>query len=171
MIPKKDLKKHSYYIGSGRGSHVALWDGGQFTWPAMQMDGCWSLDAGAHYEDGGCFCPMEEILEKYPTVAQLDEMKREEKRKQMMPEDIWKVLEQHCGAKNVKDNFIRQVREALDRHDEIQFRFIGDLGSGGTISIDMDGRARVSCYREDETPERRVMLENANRKLQRLSGR
>lgn len=75
MIPKKDLKKYGWYLGSGRGSQIALWNGSEFVWPAFEMT-AWGCDSGAHYEDGGCFLPMEELpAEKYPTVAQVDRMK------------------------------------------------------------------------------------------------
>lgn len=73
MIPKKDLKKNSWYLGAGRGSHVARWTGTEFAWPAFELTG-WAIDTGKHYEDGGCFLPMVEILEEYPTVAQWDEL-------------------------------------------------------------------------------------------------
>lgn len=170
MIPKKDLKESSYYIGSGRGSHVALWNGAAFIWPAMGMDGHWGLDSGGHYEEGGCFLPMEEILEKYPTVAQVDWQKEREKR--MTAEDLWKVIEKHCGAaEGMKTDFIRDAKEALDRHERMEYRFKGSLGLGGKLWLDMDGRARVSCYSEDETPERKAAMTAANKMLQRLSGR
>ncbi len=169
MIPKKDLKKFSWYIGSGRGSHVAIWDGTAFLWPAMSESGPWGIDSGAHYEEGGCFLPMEEILEKYPTVAQVDRQKEREKK--MTAEDLWKVIEKHCGAEGMKEDFMRHAAEALDRRERLEYRFKGSLGFGGKLYLDMDGRARVSCYSEDETPERRKAIDAANRMLQRLSGR
>lgn len=170
MIPKKDLKKGAWYIGSGRGSHVGLWDGTAFLWPAMSMSGPWGVDSGGHYEEGGCFLPMEEIQEKYPTVAQVDWQKEREKK--MTAEDLWKVIEKHCGAaEGMKTDFIRDAKEALDRHERMEYRFKGSLGFGGKLWLDMDGRARVSCYSEDETPERVAAMAAANKMLQRLSGR
>lgn len=75
MIAKKDLKKNSWYLGSGRGSQVAMWNGKHFVWPDEEW-GLPAVQAGAHYDDGGCFAPMEEIQsDKYPSVAQLDGMK------------------------------------------------------------------------------------------------
>jgi len=169
MIQKKDLKQNSYYLGSGRGSHVAMWDGKQFIWPATQMNGVVGIDAGAHYEDGGCFLPMEEVPEKYPTVAQIDAKNWREK---MTADALWKVIEKTCGApETLKASFIRQALEALDRRDQFEYHFKGALGPGGKLFLDMDGRARVSCYREDETPERLALIETANRMLQRISGR
>jgi hypothetical protein len=170
MIPKKDLKKGSWYIGSGRGSHVAIWDGESFLWPAMSESGPWSNDSGAHYEEGGCFLPMEEIQEKYPTMAQVDW--QHEREKKMTAEDLWKVIEKHCGAEEgMKNDFIRDAKEALDRRERLEYRFKGLLGFGGKLWLDMDGRARVSCYSEDETPERVATMATANKMLQRLSGR
>lgn len=168
MIPKKDLKVHSYYIGSGRGSHVAMWNGKSFVWPANEM-GHWGVDEGGHYEDGGCFLPMEEIPAKYPTVAQVDSANWREK---VTANALWNVIANTCGApETLKSSFIRQALEALDRKDQFEFRFKGSLGNGGKLFLDMDGRARVSCYREDETPEILTLIETANRKLQRISGR
>jgi hypothetical protein len=169
MIEKKDLKKGAWYLGSGRGSYVALWNGEEFLWPAMGMSGTWGYDSGAHYEEGGCFLPMEEIHDKYPTVAQVDW--KNEREKKMTAEDLWKVIEKHCGAEGMKDGFIRDAKEALDRHERMEYRFKGLLGFGGKLWLDMDGRARVSCYSEDETPERVAAMAAANKMLQRLSGR
>lgn len=76
MIPKKDLKPSAWYLGSGRGSHVARWTGTEFAWPAFELTG-WSIDTGAHYEDGGCFRPMEEIKEQYPTAGQWAELSKD----------------------------------------------------------------------------------------------
>lgn len=169
MIERKDLKKGTWYLGSGRGSHVAIWDGKAFLWPAMTESGPWGIDSGAHYEDRGCFLPMEEILEKYPTVAQVDWQKEREKK--MTAEDLWKVIEKNCGAEGMKEDFMRHASEALDRHERLEYRFKGSLGLGGKLWLDMDGRARVSCYSEDETPERVTAMMAANKMLQRLSGR
>lgn len=82
MINKKDLKKHSWYVGCGRGSNVARWDGATFLWPTMGESGTWGTDAGRHYEDGGCFRPMEEINEdRFPTVGQWDMLTEDQRRR------------------------------------------------------------------------------------------
>lgn len=70
MIAKKDLVKGRWYLGCGRGSQVAQWDGGQFQWVGDEW-GLPAVQSGKHYEEGGCFLPMEEISsDRYPTVAE-----------------------------------------------------------------------------------------------------
>lgn len=72
VIPKAELKKGHYYIGPGRGSHVAVWTGDRFVWPGMEWND-WALQEGNHYDDGGCFAPIKEILDNYPSVMQFQE--------------------------------------------------------------------------------------------------
>jgi len=87
----------------------------------------------------------------------------------MTAEDLWKVIAK-LGAKE-KDQFLRYAREALEYRELMIYRFDGNLGPGGKLHLDMDGRARVSCYSGDETPERLAAIAKANRALERLSGR
>jgi len=79
MIPKSELKKGSWYAGCGRGSHVALWDGAFFHWVGGEM-GQMAIQSGMHYDDGGCFAPMEIVPDRYPTVMQYQEMELKRKK-------------------------------------------------------------------------------------------
>jgi hypothetical protein len=74
MIPKNELKKGSWYSGSGRGSHVALWDGKMFHWIGEEWVGQPAVQSGLHYDEGGCFAPMELVPDRYPSVMQYQEM-------------------------------------------------------------------------------------------------
>ena len=51
-----------------------------------------------------------------------------------------------------------------DERECPEFRFCGSLGFGGKFWVN-DGRFYVNCYREDETPKRRKVIEKANEKL------
>lgn len=59
-IPKKQLISGRWYLGIGRGSNVAFWDGKGFSY-IEEIMGMKSCD---HWDDGppfGCFQPFEEI--------------------------------------------------------------------------------------------------------------
>lgn len=76
--------------------------------------------------------------------------------------DTWAVLVEECGAApSGEDDFV--FLNSRGRCDE--YRFIGALGFGGKFwRHDM----RVSCYREDETPERLAMMRRANARIAEL---
>lgn len=47
-----------------------------------------------------------------------------------------------------------------------EYRFMGSLGFGGKVWAPKHGRpAAVSCYREDESPERLAVIEDVNQLL------
>lgn len=81
-------------------------------------------------------------------------------------ERIWEILKEHCGAGDFwKDNFISVAQGwGVEFHD-LEYRFQGALGFGGKIWIERNGSSRVTCYPEDETPERRRMIDAANAAL------
>lgn len=74
-------------------------------------------------------------------------------------EAIWLVVVHVCGA--IPEEMINFVRYAEE--DPLEFRFQGKLGFGGKLYFDTP--PRVSCYQEDETPERKRMIEDANKFL------
>lgn len=80
--------------------------------------------------------------------------------------EVYQVLTEECGAADDADalsSFVANHRDG--RVDE--YRFMGSLGFGGKFwQRDM----RVSCYREDESPERLAMIEKANARLSELAG-
>ena len=81
----------------------------------------------------------------------------------MFMQCAWVILTEECGANY--DDFTMLQQFVCGEWDE--FRFQGDLGFGGKMYAKRDS-AYVSCYPEDSTPERRVMIERANTRLTRL---
>ena len=88
---------------------------------------------------------------------------------------VYDILAQECGAPeqcsavksfSERDHFVlRQTSENI-----VEWRFCGKLGFGGKFWINCD-KWYVTCYREDETPERLRMIEAANKRLEALVGR
>jgi hypothetical protein len=56
------------------------------------------------------------------------------------------------------------------RENGREWRFCGHLGFGGKFRRDGINHY-VSCYSEDETPERRAMIDDLNRRITRLMRR
>jgi hypothetical protein len=81
---------------------------------------------------------------------------------------VWDVLVIHVGAydsSNARADFILHQTTGFCP----EYRFGGTLGFGGKIyRTDARGRWRVSCYREDETPERLHAMALANEALLRV---
>ena len=76
-IPISELKKHSWYLGSGRGSDVAYWDGHKFhifrnKWGEADHTTC------AHWDDAGPFLPMQEIVSPWEGLVRSGHAKTEE---------------------------------------------------------------------------------------------
>lgn len=71
---------------------------------------------------------------------------------------VWSVLVECAGARESdRDQFMMYWPECRE------FRFCGLLGLGGKVwSEDYDRPVRVSCYREDETPERVAIIASVN---------
>lgn len=78
--------------------------------------------------------------------------------------DIWDILVTECGA---RDDLFREFQATWPRC--VEFRFSGNLGFGGKVWANK-GRVYVTCYREDETPERLTAIEIANKRLRELLG-
>lgn len=85
------------------------------------------------------------------------------------PKVIWDVLVAVCGAN--RDDFPGFEACAKNESLPIEYRFQGKLGFGGKIWIDRNRPfGEVSCYKEDETPERLEIIENTNELLASLCG-
>lgn len=83
---------------------------------------------------------------------------------------IYDVLIRCCGAserESERNSFI-QVAEDWDYKFPFEYRFMGSLGLGGKVWLPKGRSPRVSCYAEDETPERRKEIEKTNRYLKEL---
>ncbi len=84
IIPKDKLKKWGWYMGPGRGSNIAIWDGQAFQF-ITQLESGVGINTCSHYDDGGCFAPIEHLHDSlYPTVgafARLIERQKERDKK------------------------------------------------------------------------------------------
>lgn len=82
---------------------------------------------------------------------------------------VWAILCNHAGARDIDANWV-EFRIWWDRYDGRvdEFRFMGDLGFGGKLYRSRSG-LRVSCYREDETPERAAIISTTNLALRAIS--
>ena len=87
-------------------------------------------------------------------------------------QDVYVVLVEECVANpNKESEFLLQIEEYNRSQSDFhrfpfETRFMGALGFGGKFYRDnRDGRWYVSCYREDETPARRAMIDSANTRL------
>lgn len=81
---------------------------------------------------------------------------------------VFDVLVRHCGQRDDEDarsDFIYAHREDAE-YPVREYRFMGSLGFGGKFWSDS---MRVSCYLENETPERVEAIRLANAELARLS--
>lgn len=75
---------------------------------------------------------------------------------------IWDILVAHCGAsERGREDWIGTNHY----HGITEYRFCGSLGFGGKFWAD---RFKVSCYMEDETPERLKAIVEANRLLKEV---
>ena len=78
---------------------------------------------------------------------------------------IYDILVEECDAEVAeaeKRNFVYSQIKLSDGCRE--WRFVGRLGFGGKFWNNND-RWYVSCYREDETPDRLAMIEKVNKRL------
>jgi hypothetical protein len=82
--------------------------------------------------------------------------------------EILRILIEECGwnpSETNREMFAYHYDKA--DHGPLEYRFMGALGWGGKLHMDGD-RLYVTCYRENETPERLAMIERANRRLAEL---
>lgn len=76
-----------------------------------------------------------------------------------MADQIYDLLVLHVGApEGLRQQFV------LSWDAMTEFRFMGTLGFGGKFWKKRDGYY-ISCYPEDETPGRLVLIQEANRLL------
>ena len=78
---------------------------------------------------------------------------------------VYQILMEEAGAPiNLRENFVY----VMANEDCREYRFQGSLGFGGKLYNER-GRLRVSCYPEDETPERRIVIDKTNQRLKGLA--
>lgn len=95
---------------------------------------------------------------------------------------IWNLLVEKAGVKDdskeeiygsMKSSFlhyfIHEQHYSTDKVDDgfREFRFMGSLGFGGKLH-GYHGPPQVSCYSEDSTPERVVLITQLNKDLEDL---
>jgi hypothetical protein len=80
---------------------------------------------------------------------------------------IWQVLVDVCGATDSKDNKSMFLFRQTNDDPPNEYRFGGHLGHGGKFWNEHD-RWHVTCYREDETPTTRKLIDIANQALEKL---
>jgi len=87
----------------------------------------------------------------------------------MTPDSIYDVLVQECSAsEGLRDNFVASLTSYRgDSHPQplFDYRFRGSLGFGGKYYETSAGLRFVNCNAEDETPERRAIIDAANQRL------
>lgn len=88
----------------------------------------------------------------------------------MTAEEILAILKETCGEPMDKEDFFRHVKTALETGEKLEYRFQGHLGFGGKIWLNKGKTPYVTCYQEDETVGRKVLVKMANEELTRLAG-
>lgn len=84
------------------------------------------------------------------------------------------ILIEECGAPPAhREDFRHAVLRWGAKDYPFEYRFGGNLGMGGKFWITrrygpFHDRWDVTCYREDETPGRKAMIERANARLAAL---
>jgi len=86
-------------------------------------------------------------------------------------EKIYDYLIKHGGASSHIIDSVDVERESFIFHAAekgiTEYRCVGKLGFGGKFRNNED-RWYVTCYREDETPERKKLIEKINKFLKEL---
>jgi hypothetical protein len=85
---------------------------------------------------------------------------------------VWQVLVDECGANADDESMVYQFKHYVTTHTGTfghEFRFMGALGFGGKFYIN-GGGTYVSCYPEDQTPERLAMIDLANDRIHLITG-
>lgn len=79
--------------------------------------------------------------------------------------DVYDILVEVCGA----CESMRQAFVYTETHELCsEYRFCGRMGFGGKF-WNANDRLYVNCYSEDETPQRRAMIAEANKRLAALN--
>lgn len=83
---------------------------------------------------------------------------------------MYDILVQHAGARQDaydRKSFV-QCATNWDYRFGFEYRFMGSLGGGGKIWLPLHRDPYVSCYKENETPDRVEAIEKANAELSKL---
>ena len=78
---------------------------------------------------------------------------------------VYSILVSEGGApESMRASFVYHCTE----EKLTEWRFQGRLGFGGKIWLRYDGLLYVNCYSEDETPDRRKLIDSLNAQLAQL---
>ena len=88
-----------------------------------------------------------------------------------LTEEEWKqvygILVEECGARDLDGSWAYSEFRHSQLRGTTEFRFGDTLGFGGVL-FNSGGRLYVSCYSEDDTPEREAAIEAANARLKKF---
>lgn len=82
---------------------------------------------------------------------------------------IYDTLVVHCDAPDTRLDRLQCCAHILQEFGRLEYRFQGSLGFGGKLWMNRDWY--VSCYPEDQTPERDTAVTAANAALDELRRR
>jgi hypothetical protein len=83
---------------------------------------------------------------------------------------LYDVLVKEAGAYDgdgEKNTFV-QAALSHDENHSFEYRFQGTLGFGGKVWLWNGPAPYVTCYKEDETAERKAVVDRTNAELKRL---
>lgn len=84
-------------------------------------------------------------------------------------EKIWEILVCHCGARADGLGDFLDLCSLVDQDRHVtEYRFCGSFGFGGKVWIKPGKIPYVTCYQEDQTSERKAMIQAANNALAAL---
>jgi len=81
---------------------------------------------------------------------------------------VYGILKEECGARDLDESWACSEFLHSQLRGTTEFRFCGTLGFGGKL-CNSGGRLYVSCYSEDDTPEREAAIKAANARLKEFS--
>jgi hypothetical protein len=84
----------------------------------------------------------------------------------LVANQIYSILEEECGASKYGHDRFEFVVQMCDR-DCTEFRFQGFLGFGGKLYRSYD-KVYVGYYPEDETSDRKIAADKANKRIETL---
>lgn len=86
----------------------------------------------------------------------------------MTAKQLHEILADTCGAPAYLGDFLYHVEDALKTGKKLEYRFMGHLGFGGKLWINGRQAPYVTCYPEDESAGRKMLISLANKDLAEL---
>lgn len=112
-----------------------------------------------------------DTAQEYKPFNQLDILRGQPSPNELTPEDIfhrvWTILTTHAGAlENERIAFVRTFAYGIPVATE--WRFQGVFGFGGKFWRRFDRTYCISCYPEEETPEKLQIIDKVNQLLREV---